>query len=77
MGITLKIKNVKDDRYLTAIMEILNRHYDVKASYYRPHLSLTYEIKIEGTEVDFSKEKNFEYDLRSFASTVGWQAERA
>jgi len=72
MVIRLEVTNVKDNHYLTALLDILNHHYKIKASgkKKKPHLSRTYEIRIDG-----NGEESFESDFRSFASSVGWLVE--
>jgi hypothetical protein len=69
MVIRLEVKNIKDDHYLSALLDILNRHYKMKVSgkKKKPHLSRTYEIRIEG-----NGEESFENDFMAFASEVGW-----
>ncbi len=71
MAVKLHVKKIKDDRYLSALLDILNRHYKIRASYEKPRLSRTFEVRIEGGE-----EASFENDFRAFASSVGWQVER-
>lgn len=71
MVIKLQVKKINDVRYLSALLDILNRHYKIRAGYDKPMLSRTYGVHVEGTE-----EGSFENDFRAFASSVGREVER-
>lgn len=68
----LQVKKINNVRYLSAILDVLNRHYKIKVSYSKPMLSRTYRVTIEGAQ-----EASYESDFRAFAFSVGWQVESA
>jgi len=71
MVVRLQVKNIKDERYLSGILDILNRHYGIRTSFEKPRFSRTYYVLVEGKGEDSCVD-----DFRAFASTVGWTTER-
>jgi hypothetical protein len=61
------VTEVKDERTLSALLDLLERRHGVKAMYQKPCLARTYQMCVEGPN-----EEKFESDLRAFASQVGW-----
>ena len=68
--IACTVRKVKDEEIFSALLELLERRHSVKASYMSLCLPRTYLTSIDG-----SNEKQFESDLRTFASQVGWSIE--
>lgn len=69
--ISFKGKNVKEEKYLSAILDLLTRYHKSKASYEKPYVSRTFAVKIEGQD-----EATFERDFLTYASQVGWLIEQ-
>lgn len=65
-----KVKGIKDNKYLDGILSVLVEVLNVKAGFYKPRLSRTYEVKIEGPD----EEKAFNL-FTLFAAKVGWKIE--
>lgn len=70
MVVKLQVKKINNVRYLSAILDVLNRRYKIKVSYSKPMLSRTYRVTIDGPQED-----SFESDFRAFAFSVGWLAD--
>jgi hypothetical protein len=69
--IALTFTKVKDEETLYTLLDSLERYHGVKALYQKPCLARTYHVVIEGPN-----EGQFESDLSSFASQVGWSVDR-
>ena len=65
-----KVKGVNDGRHLDGILSVLVEVLNVEASLYKPKLSRTYEVRIEGPD----EEKAFNL-FALYAARVGWRIE--
>jgi len=67
---SFKVKGVRDSKYLDAILTVLVETLNVRAGFYKPRFSRTYEVKIEGPD----EEKAFNL-FTLYAAKVGWKIE--
>lgn len=65
-----KVKGIKDTKYLDGILSVLVEILNIKASFFKPRFSRTYEVKIEGAD----EEKAFNL-FTLYAAKVGWKIE--
>jgi len=67
---SFKVKGIKDNKYLDGILSVLVEVFNIRAEFFKPRLSRTYEVKIEGPD----EEKAFNL-FTLYAAKVGWKIE--
>jgi len=67
--VTVKVKKVNTIA-LEAFINVIRKHHDANVKYYKPSLSRTAEITLEGKGAE-----GFLEDLKSFCSQIGWKIE--
>lgn len=68
--IQIQIRKVKSRKLLVAVLDLLERHYDAGYEIHKPRVSMTYNLRIEGSDAD-----KFLDDLKSISDAADWKME--